>query len=241
MKVCLAAVEQREDISYGISQIRHYAEKASQEGAELILFPEAFLQGFEGLIFDYQKDIQVTIGQRGSEMAEIRNIAKTNRIAIGLGYFEMHEGSIFSSYILITPNGDTAANYRRRSIGWKESFVNADYREGKEFVRFKLKDRTFGIVLCGDFWTDDFLDEISALDCDCLLWPVYLDFSTEDWETTEYADYLERSAIMGIPVALVNAYVEDENRANGGAFVALHGKAICELKMGQPNLLYFTL
>lgn len=241
MKLCLAAVEQREDIEFGFEQVQKYAEEAKNSGAELILFPEAFLQGFEGLCFDYQKDIQVAISSRGQEMARIRDICRNCGIGVGLGYFETESGVIYSSYIVIDAEGRTVANYRRRSPGWKESYANADYREGKEWITFRIKDRVFGIVLCGDFWTEEFLPEISVLECDCMLWPVYVDFSVSDWEGEEYPEYLRQTEILGMPVAFVNAYVEDAERANGGAFLASKGKIKHECKMGKPALLYFTI
>lgn len=241
MKLCLAAVEQREDLEFGLLQIEDYAKEAKERSAELILFPEAFLQGFEGLCFDYQKDILVAVSAQGAEIARVRRICKENGIGIGLGYFETEGGVIYSSYIIIDSNGKTIANYRRRSPGWKESYAGADYREGKEFISFQMKDKAFSVILCGDFWTDSLLDEISAIECDCMIWPVYIDFTIEDWESFEYAEYLERTQVLEMPVAFVNAYVEDPERANGGAFVAKHGRAEQELKMGKPALLYFTI
>lgn len=241
MKLCLAAVEQREDIDFGRQQIAKFAREARARGAEMILFPEAFLQGFEGLCFDYQKDISVAVSAQGAEIAHIRRICRESGIGIGLGYFETEGGVIYSSYIVIDAEGRTIANYRRKSPGWKEHYANADYREGREFITFKMKDKQFGIMLCGDFWTDSLLPEISALECDCMLWPVYIDFSVEDWEEEERSEYLKRTEILGMPVAFVNAFVDAPDRANGGAFLAAKGKAIVELQMGRPALLDITV
>lgn len=241
MKICMAAVEQREDIRFGISQIQKYAQIAASRGAELILFPEAFLQGFEGLTFAYQKDIEIAVSAQGAEIAEIRKICRAHEIAVGFGYFEAEGGVIYSAYHVLDRTGETLCNYRRRSKGWKELHAGADYREGTRFVRFALRNKTFGIVLCGDFWTDELLDDIAAIDCDCMLWPVYIDFPVTDWLEEERAEYLRQTSILGMPVAFVNAYVENPDRANGGAFLALHGKPLAELPMGGPNLLYAEL
>lgn len=245
MKITLAAVEQREDMRFAIEQIRRFAASEAREGTGLLLFPEAFLQGFQAVMFDYQKDLSVVVSERGAEINEIRQICRDHQIAIGLGYYEMEGGVFYDSYLVLNEQGETLANYRRKSPGWKELHASADYREGKEFVTFELGGYRFGILLCGDFFTDHLLAEISEIDCDCMLWPVYVDYQPEHWES-EYPEYLKQTALLSMPVAFVNAYVDETGqaiveRAKGGAFVAHFGKPLHELGMGAPGLLSFEL
>lgn len=241
MRIALAAVEQREDMAFALQQVRRIAEQESQKGTDLVVFPEAYFQGFQALTFDYKKDLSVVVAQKGVEIGEIHKICRQFRIAMGLGYYEIERGVIFSSYIVIDREGRTLVNYRRRSKGWKESFACADYREGDAFCTFRLDGKTFGIVVCGDLWEEELLPEIIAVDCDCMLWPVYTDYSQEVWDA-EYPEYLKQTAILGMPVALVNAFVaKDEERAKGGAFVAHLGKELQVLPLGAPGILRFEL
>lgn len=241
MKIALAAVEQREDMAFALREIRRIAEEESQKGTDFVVFPEAFFQGFQSLVFDYKKDLSVVVAQKGVEIGEVHEICKTYGIAIGLGYYEIERGVIFSSYIVIDKEGRTVVNYRRRSKGWKEPFACPDYREGSSFYTFSLENKRFGVIVCGDFWEEELLPDIVAMDCDCMLWPVYMDYSRDVWEE-EYPEYLKQTAILGMPVALVNAYVaDDEERAKGGAFVAHLGNAVHSLPLGAPGILRFVL
>lgn len=241
MKIALAAVEQREDMAFALEEVRRIAAQEAQLGTDLVVFPEAFFQGFQSLVFDYKKDLSVVVAQKGVEIGEIHEICRTLDIAIGLGYYEIERGVIFSSYIVIGKDGRTLVNYRRRSQGWKESFACADYREGSEFCTFAIEGKRFGIVICGDFWEEELLPDIISVDCDCMLWPVYMDYSEEVW-AEEYPEYLKQTAVLGMPVALVNAYVaNDEERAKGGAFVAHLGNALHTLPIGAPGVLRFEL
>lgn len=241
MQIALAAVEQREDMVYAQREIRRIAEQEAQLGTDLLVFPEAFFQGFQSLVFDYKKDLGVVVAQKGVEIGEIHKICQIYGIAIGLGYYEIDRGVIYSSYIVIDKEGRTLVNYRRRSKGWKESFACADYREGSDFSTFVLEGKTLGIVVCGDLWEEELLPEIIGMECDCMLWPVYTDYSEEVWNE-EYPEYLKQTAVLAMPVALVNAYVaDDEERAKGGAFVAHFGNALHTLPLGEPGILRFDL
>ncbi|MDO4798990.1 MAG: carbon-nitrogen hydrolase family protein [Bacillota bacterium] len=246
MKITLAAVEQREDMRFAIDQIRRLAEQEAAKGTSLLLFPEAFFQGFEGLNFNYEHDLSVVVSERGTEINEIRRICREAGIAIGFGYYEMSGGVFYDSYLVLNSAGETLANYRRRNAGWKEPHANADYREGKEFTTFEFGGYRFGIVICGDMFSDEHLTGIAAVECDCMLWPVYVDYQKEQWEE-EYPEYLKQTAILGMPVAFVNAYVDDSvsehkwPRAKGGAFVAHLGKPLYELPIDAPGTLTFDL
>ena len=58
MKIGLASYECRmNDISFNLGQIERALEKS--EGADLVCFGEAFLQGFSAVTSDYAKDIEL--------------------------------------------------------------------------------------------------------------------------------------------------------------------------------------
>ncbi|MDU5743548.1 MAG: nitrilase-related carbon-nitrogen hydrolase, partial [Finegoldia magna] len=83
MKISLCAVEQRlNDKVFNMKQIEKYARQEAENGADMCVFGESFLQGFECLSFVYKDDVGVPVTQNSNEIAEIRRIARENEVAI---------------------------------------------------------------------------------------------------------------------------------------------------------------
>ena len=103
MKISLCAVEQRlNDKVFNVKQIEKYAREEAENGADLCVFGESFLQGFECLSFVYKDDVGVPVTQNSNEIAEIRRIAGENEVAISFGYIENDHGAFYSSQMTVT-------------------------------------------------------------------------------------------------------------------------------------------
>lgn len=62
MKIALASAKFiNNDIAYNLHQMEHYARRAKDIGADLICFGETFLQGFDSLCWNYEKDKEVAV------------------------------------------------------------------------------------------------------------------------------------------------------------------------------------
>lgn len=215
---------------------------ARNRGVDLLLFGEAYLTGFEGMTFDYDSDIRKALAFDSVEIARIRNAARELDLAVGFGFHENDRGGIYSSYLVVGRHGEILCHYQRRSPGWKESYANADYREGRVFKTFQFDGKTFGVMVCGDFWEDRLLNDIAALDpeVDLFLWPVHTDYAVEDWNTEVEDDYREQTRILQKPVFYYNNYIEEKGRAKGGAYLWQMGKTLAQLPTGAPGYLDFT-
>ncbi|PIE97625.1 MAG: carbon-nitrogen hydrolase family protein [Treponema sp.] len=231
------------ELQKNIAVIKSCAEKASAKNADLIMFGEAFLQGFDSLTFDYNRDINVAVFQRGKEISEIRDVVRKNKVAVGFGYLENAKGIIYSSYIILDSEGNTVYNYRRVSVGWRIRNACADYREGTSFGTFTLGGKKFTVVLCGDFWEDHLIPEIIKFDnkTDIFLWPVHCDYNIKEWEEAIKKEYAEHSAILDKPVLFCNNYCIEEGQAKGGAYCWHHGKTLYELPAGKNGMLIAEL
>ena len=107
------------DNSFNLSQIERACKKASSK-VDLLCFGEAFLPGFDSLSWDYAKDKKVAISQDSPEIEQLCKWSKEYNTAILVGYVERDDNSIYSSCAFIN-EGRMEHNYRRVSIGWKES------------------------------------------------------------------------------------------------------------------------
>lgn len=215
--------------------------EASQR-SQLLCFGESFLQGFEGLTWDYATDRERAIRVNSSQMEAIRDLTRRFRRGLSFGFIELFEDMLYSSNIVLDSEGNTVDLFRRVSLGWKEhSITGPEYREGPGFHGFELQGARTVTAICGDLWYTENLAAIKALEPQVLLWPLYVDYAAWDWEGETRAEYAEQAAELGCPVLMINSLVDDPQRAKGGAVVFNGGGVLAELPMGQTGMLSFDL
>lgn len=175
----------------------------SHANADLVLFGEGALNGFDGINFNYEEDIFRVFSVNSVEITEVRNLAVEKNCAIGFGFYENDKGGIYSTYIIFSKTGEIITKYQRKSSGWRTQDSCKDYREGDELKIFDFMGKKFGLMVCGDFWEDGLLDEIIDMDyeVDYFIWPVHIDYNDEEWleVLTEYkkrTEILEKSIIF---------------------------------------------
>ncbi|MEL3912558.1 carbon-nitrogen hydrolase family protein [Treponema pedis] len=244
MKICLCAAKNKScDTEYNISQIKLFIEKTKDEKPDLLLFGEAFLQGFDSLCFEYKKDILTAISIHSSEISKIGNLAQKNKIAIGFGFIENNHGAIFSTYLIIGKTGKIIDKYQRVSQGWRIKNTCADYREGKDFHTFQLENKKFAVMICGDLWEDNLLSKIISMEAEIFLWPVFCAYTAEEWEASAKAEYSARTAILNQTVLFVDSIVKinDDKYSGSGAVIWRHGNILKELPAGQSGFLTYEI
>ncbi len=241
MKIALCSAENIDnDIDFNLAQIELFIKKTKKEKPDLLLFGEAFLQGFDSICFEYKKDIKIAVSVNDELITKIRKLTSEAGTAIGFGFIENDHGVIFSSYLIVDKDGKNVDKYQRVSTGWRIRNTCADYREGKNFHKFKFKDKTFAVLLCGDFWEDYLLEKIIDINPDIFLWPVFCSYKKEDWECSQKKDYSERTAILDKPMLFVNSLItENGKNYGGGAYIWHYGNILQEIPMGKIGYLIF--
>ena len=230
------------DIEYNVNQIKRRLIECSKKKFDLICFGESFLHGFEGLSWEYHKDLSRACAQNDEIILSLREFATSYGIGLSFGYIEKDDGTIYSSNLVISDNGEILSNYRRISPGWKEPIADHRYyKEGNGFSLFNYKGKKFTTAICGDLWNDKHIDSIKQLKADCVLWPLYVDYSVDKWENGEREEYALQVKKIQVPVLMTNSYVEDENRAKGGCCVFRDGHVLKELPMGSLGILNYRL
>ncbi|MDD4324228.1 MAG: carbon-nitrogen hydrolase family protein [Eubacteriales bacterium] len=230
------------DLEANLTSMEKMLAKAKADSSELVLFGEAFLQGFDALTFNYDYDINnVALGLHSPEITKIRHLARKYDIGIGFGFFENDHSGIFDSYLIVNAAGETVAKYQRISAGGWIPEANAEYRMGREFPVFTFGGKRFTIMVCGDFWTDDLLCKIVELDpqVDAFLWPVHCDYTSKEWNDSAGEDYRKQSQILAKPIFFVNNVRPDEDGAKGGAFVWQQGRELAAHEPGQEGILTY--
>ena len=246
MKIALAALGFiNGNIERNTNVVLRTLEKLKDE-ADLVIFGETFLQGFDGLAWEYEKDLSNALSLKDSRIRQIQSKVQETRVAISLGLFELYEGKLYDSQIAIDKDGKIIHVYRRISASWKEEFVkDPRYAEGDHFSAFALMGKTFLVALCGDLWYEDILEKAKQEESDYVIWPVYLDYNADRWNNEEKFAYRDQAALLSRPTFLVNCYCIDKEDisyySKGGACYFDHGEIIKEIPSGDEGILLFDL
>lgn len=217
------------DIAFNMAQIGR-ALKESAGKADCVIFGEAFLQGFDSLSWDIEKDRKVAVSTDSAEFKKLKELTIQYKSAIVFGYIESADEDFYSSCAVID-NGELLHNYRRISVGWRERNVDKHYKEGMETAEFKLRGELLNIALCGDMW--DYPEKFKT--DGILIWPVYCNYEVEDWKTEE-VEYALQSKLAAKRVLLVNPMSKDPD-SHGGAFFFEDGKISAKAEYDKETVL----
>ena len=240
MKIALAAVGFiTNDIAYNLSKIEEVVKKY-RDKADMILFGESFIQGFDCLSWDYSRDIDIALGKDSKSIKRIRSICKEYDTALSVGYIEKYKDRIYSSQITLDKNGEILNNFRRVSKGWKESIADDHYSEGDSFIKFEYMGKVLSIGLCGDLWYEENCRKMKKLDLDLVFWSVYTDFNYEEWNKNLKYEYADQAKKFCDQVLYVNSYCIDgasDDIARGGAAFFKDGQIKAEIPSGKEGVL----
>ncbi len=237
MKIGLVSYEFKNgEIEYNIKKIEK-AIISANEKVDLLCFGETFLQGFDSLSWNYEIDKDIAITKYSTIMEKLKNLSEKYNIDLGVGYIEREREQIFSSFVVIE-KGKIIHNYRRITKNWKEySITDEHYCEGETSDTFIYKNREFKITLCGDMWICHEKFKTNGI----LLWPVYCNFSKDEWENTEQYDYAKQSKLASDNVLLVNSITKDEPISVGGAYYFKNGKIEKSLELDKEDILFVEI
>lgn len=233
MTIALAAARfVNGDIRHNLSQMWRWAREAWTAGAELLCFGEAFLQGFDGFVWEYEKDKEAAIATDGPVFDELKRISRETGIDLMTGFLE-RAGEALYSFCALVVGGELAQLYRRISRGWKEySRTDGHYQEGDSTPVFSYRGRRCRMALCGDLW--DAPERFQG--AELLFWPVYVNFSREEWGQGMMTEYARQANGLADDVLLINSLSENPD-AFGGCCWFSGGRTKASLAMGTEGLL----
>ena len=240
MKIALAALAfEDKNIRRNQQTILQAMEQYSGQ-ADLLVFGETFLQGFDVLTWDYEKDRIIAVEEHDPVIEEIVKVAAEYHIAVSFGFIGRCGEKLYSSQLTIGADGKKVNLFRRVSTGWKEPEAGAHYAEGTEFPLFSYGGKSFSIGLCGDLWDEKNVQAVAQLQADLILWPVYTDFNVREWNREIKFDYAAQAGKIGSRVLLVNSYClteKDYETAKGGAVYFQDGEIRSELEAAEPGVM----
>ncbi|MFT3934124.1 MAG: carbon-nitrogen hydrolase family protein [Chitinophagaceae bacterium] len=131
-----------EDLEQTLYWIRKLLKEAVQKGAELVVFPECYLQGY---ITDPAKAKQHALDLESNLFATITAQLAEYSPMIILGLIEEQCGLLFNTAIIIK-DGMLIGHYHKTHLLEGEQLFTA----GKEYPVFSVGEFNFGILICYD-------------------------------------------------------------------------------------------
>lgn len=217
--------------AFNMKQIE-LAMQRSEGKADLLCFGEAFLQGFDALCWDYEADKAAALELSSETISRLRYWTIRYGISLITGYIEKDREKLYSSCIVLS-EGEIVHNYRRISKGWKEySKTDGHYCEGNKTDPFCLHGKEMTLALCGDLWEFPGRFRTDQL----LIWPVYVNFTTEEWDQGVLDEYAAQAALAAKDVLMINPL--DSGPVNhGGSFHFHDGHTAARIPFDREGIL----
>jgi predicted amidohydrolase len=219
-------------IDENLAIIQRNALSAAGQGADLIIFPELFLTGY-----NIGKQVRkLTEPADGPACQSVAKIATEANIAILYGYPERLNGDVYNSALLINRNGDTCANYRKTHL--YGSYEKSCFKPGDSLIIAKLEDLNIGILICYDVEFPEAVRSLAYAGVDLIAVPTAL---MEDYCRVANHVVPARAYESGVFVAYVNRCgIEGDTVYCGrSCLVGPDGRDI--LRAGQSDELLVTV
>ena len=158
-KIALAQIGcKRADKKENLKKIENFVEKAKNQSADLIVFPELSLTGY--VVRDQIYELAETIP--GPSTQVIEKIAEKTQTYIVFGMPELSEktqATIYNTAVLVGPKG-YIGKYRKMYLPTHSVFEEKRYfRPGYQAVAFDTEIGKIGLIICYDI----FFPEVSRL------------------------------------------------------------------------------
>ena len=127
-----------------------YVDRASKEGAELIVVPEFFNHPY---VFQYRDYKYIDYAEKadGYSISTMRERAKAHGVHLVATIFEEEgPGVYYDSSFVIDPNGEVLGKYRKVHPAAVRSLEKIYFRPGNRYPIFDIRGWKVGIIICYD-------------------------------------------------------------------------------------------
>lgn len=143
------------DINGNKEKILKGYRRATDDGADIAVFPELALTGYPPLDFVEKKAFRVKINEANIELARATN-AKTGLIFGSITEFEDNVGTNIENSSIFCINGKISFIQNKSLIPNYDVFDEVRYFESASEVKvFEFRDEIIGLSVCEDIWNDE--------------------------------------------------------------------------------------
>ncbi len=149
------------DTKRTLEKIEAYCEEAARAGAELVVFPEAFLGGYpKGLGFgahvgsrsaegreEFRRYYEAAISLAGDEMVQLGSVAARHQIELVVGVVEKAAGTLYCTALFFGPDGGLQGKHRKLMPTGSERLIWGT-GDGSTMPAIQTPFGTVGAAIC---------------------------------------------------------------------------------------------
>ena len=131
--------------------LEYYARQAAAQGAQLVITPEGFLEGY--LWNEYadkelprQRYFEVGEAINGPILTRSRTLARELKIYLAIGFAERRDERMYNSVVIFSPGGDIVTRYSKTHTANDEPYNT----KGTEFPVFDTSFGRWATLICMD-------------------------------------------------------------------------------------------
>jgi predicted amidohydrolase len=133
------------------AKLQRYSRDAAGKGAELVLAPEGFLEGYVGNVHANPGTTRERYFEAGESLDgplidRVRNLARELKIYLGTGFAERRGDKMFNSFAVFSPQGELALHYSKSHNADDEPFNTT----GTDFPVVETPRGRWGALICYD-------------------------------------------------------------------------------------------
>ena len=227
MKICLCQLNPTVgDLNGNVKKTLNAVNAAHQQGADLIVFPEMFLSGYQlqDLVFKeaFLRDVDRSLEEVSQRVPE--------GVAALIGAPKFHNGKIYNSYFLLTHDSITLSA-QKFHLPNKDIFDEERYfAKGNMAKPIQIAEKIVGTPICEDIWYPDVVEHLVNLGADIIVSPNGSPYSRGKTYVRERI-VMERTSENKVPMIYLNLVGgQDDQVFDGGSFVIdQHGQKVCLL------------
>lgn len=136
------------DLATNLEIVLERTEAAAQQGAQLVLFPELALTGYNQDLLGEQL-VRLALGPQDEPLIKLGQAAARYHIHLVVGYIEKRAipGVVYNSIAIFGPDGSLLRIYAKSHLFSGE---HLHYRPGAEIRALSVEQGTFGPMICMD-------------------------------------------------------------------------------------------
>jgi len=150
------------DVQANIEKIKENMERTE---AELLIFPEMFLTGYNiGDKLDY-----LALDIEGNEIEALKNSCRNNGKSIIFGMprkDEVIRGEVYNSSVVIYPDGEVTVYDKWHLVNFGPFDERRYFRQGNRLAGFETENIKLGLIICYDLFFPELTKRYALLGCD---------------------------------------------------------------------------
>jgi predicted amidohydrolase len=139
------------DKAANLAKLESYARRAAAQGAQVILTPEGFLEGYVGnrnrtKNLTWEKYRRAGESLDGPLLARVRDLARELRVYFLVGFAELRDERMYNSAVIVSPDGSVLTQYAKTHTADDEPLNT----KGAEFPVVSTPLGRWGALICMD-------------------------------------------------------------------------------------------